>query len=123
MNQHHEQAPWTFDSLPCSVCTTCTSSCSHTRLWCCAPTQDYTLFAVEISASYTTSGPNNNWHDDLKRAIRHAGERKRPSVFLFSDAQIVDETMVRGAACQPLRVRSAVCVRFAAACLREGACG
>jgi hypothetical protein len=34
------------------------------------PPQDFQVFSVEISASYTTSGPNNNWHDDLKKAIR-----------------------------------------------------
>jgi hypothetical protein len=52
------------------------------------------VFSVEISATYTTSGPSNNWHDDLKRAIRLAGEKRKHAVFLFSDAQIVSETQV-----------------------------
>ncbi len=56
--------------------------------------QDYAVFSVEITASYTTMGPNNNWHDDIKKAIRYAGEKKKPAVFLFSDSQIVSENMV-----------------------------
>ncbi len=56
------------------------------------------MFSAELSATYTTSGPNNNWHDDLKRMLRHAGEKQKSTVFLFSDTQIIDETMV-GAAC------------------------
>ena len=60
--------------------------------------QDYTVFSAELSATYTTSGPNNNWHDDLKKAVRHAGEKHKDTVFLFSDTQIIDETMVSGTA-------------------------
>ncbi|GFH11507.1 uncharacterized protein HaLaN_07015, partial [Haematococcus lacustris] len=58
--------------------------------------QDLTVFSVEISSSYTVSGLNNNWHDDLKKALRYAGEKRKPSVFLFSDSQILQESMVRG---------------------------
>jgi dynein heavy chain len=56
--------------------------------------QDYVVFSAELSATYTTSGPNNNWHDDLKKAVRTAGEKHKNTVFLFSDTQIIDETMV-----------------------------
>lgn len=68
----------------------------YTPLYC---LQDYAVFSVEISASYTTSGPNNNWHDDLKKAIRYAGEKRKHAVFLFSDAQIVEEGMVGALPC------------------------
>ncbi len=71
------------------------------------------MFSVEITATYTTSGPNNNWHDDLKKAIRHAGEKKKPTVFLFSDAQIVNETMVGDALVHILRV----CLHVMSACM------
>lgn len=50
--------------------------------------QDMQLFSVEITATYTTSGLNNNWHDDLKKALRHAGEKRKPAVFMFSDSQV-----------------------------------
>ena len=41
----------------------------------------------------------SDWHDDLKAAIRHAGERHKDAVFMFTDSQILDETMVgRGGA-------------------------
>ncbi|KAJ9518808.1 hypothetical protein QJQ45_026081, partial [Haematococcus lacustris] len=56
--------------------------------------QDLTVFTVEISSTYTVSGLNNNWHDDLKKALRYAGEKRKPSVFLFSDSQILQESMV-----------------------------
>ncbi|GFH31516.1 uncharacterized protein HaLaN_30577, partial [Haematococcus lacustris] len=56
--------------------------------------QDLTVFSVEISSTYTVSGLNNNWHDDLKKALRYAGEKRKPSVFLFSDSQILQESMV-----------------------------
>ncbi|KAF5834888.1 hypothetical protein DUNSADRAFT_8192 [Dunaliella salina] len=56
--------------------------------------QDFMVFSAELSATYTTSGPNNNWHDDLKKAVRHAGEKHKDTVFLFSDTQIIDETMI-----------------------------
>jgi len=56
--------------------------------------EDFTVYSAELSATYTTSGPNNNWHDDLKKAVRHAGEKHKDTVFLFSDTQIIDETMI-----------------------------
>ncbi len=53
---------------------------------------------MEISSGYGMS----NWHDDLKAAIRSAGEKAKNTVFLFTDSQILDETMVRGASEEPV---------------------
>ncbi|GAX82307.1 hypothetical protein CEUSTIGMA_g9736.t1 [Chlamydomonas eustigma] len=52
--------------------------------------QEYDVFQIQISSGYTMT----DWHDDLKAAIRHAGEKHKPCVFLFADSQILDETMV-----------------------------
>lgn len=49
------------------------------------------LFSIEISSTYGMT----DWHDDLKAAIRAAGEKYKNAVFMFSDSQILDETMVR----------------------------
>jgi dynein heavy chain, axonemal len=45
---------------------------------------------VELSSSYSRS----DWCDDLKAVLRAAGEAGKPTVFLFSDAQIKDEAMI-----------------------------
>ncbi|CAM9395971.1 unnamed protein product [Phaeothamnion confervicola] len=34
------------------------------------------------------------WHDDLRRCLLNAGLKARPTTFLFSDVQIVNETML-----------------------------
>ncbi|GIL46228.1 hypothetical protein Vafri_3260 [Volvox africanus] len=52
--------------------------------------EDFQLFFIEVSSSYGMS----NWHDDLKLALRAAGEKGKNAVFMFSDSQILDETMV-----------------------------
>ncbi|GLC77190.1 hypothetical protein PLESTF_001896200 [Pleodorina starrii] len=52
--------------------------------------EDFQLFSIEVSSTYGMS----NWHDDLKLAIRTAGEKGKDTVFMFSDSQILDETMV-----------------------------
>ena len=54
------------------------------------PTLPYPQNQIEISSSYTSS----NWHDDLRAALRYAGEKHKPCVFLFSDSQILEESMV-----------------------------
>lgn len=36
----------------------------------------------------------SDWHDDLKAALRYAGEKHKPCVFCFTDSQILDELMV-----------------------------
>ncbi|EFJ49499.1 flagellar inner dynein arm heavy chain 11 [Volvox carteri f. nagariensis] len=52
--------------------------------------EDFLLFTIEVSSTYGMT----NWHDDLKLALRTAGEKGKNAVFMFSDSQILDETMV-----------------------------
>jgi dynein heavy chain len=33
----------------------------------------------------------SDWHEDIKRVMRYAGEDNHPAVFLFSDSQIKNE--------------------------------
>ncbi|KAJ3091162.1 Dynein heavy chain 7, axonemal [Quaeritorhiza haematococci] len=51
---------------------------------------DYDLFQVEISRNYNTT----NWHDDLKKIFRMSGGQGKPTVFLFSDTQIQEESFL-----------------------------
>ncbi|CAB3991140.1 dynein heavy chain 3, axonemal-like, partial [Paramuricea clavata] len=51
---------------------------------------DYDLFQIEITKSYTKS----EWRDDLKRMLIKAGVDGKPTVFLFSDNQIKEESFV-----------------------------
>ncbi|EFJ50020.1 dynein heavy chain 6 [Volvox carteri f. nagariensis] len=51
---------------------------------------DYKLFTIEISKSYTVV----EWRDDLKRVLRQAGGAAQPTVFLFSDTQLKDESFL-----------------------------
>jgi dynein heavy chain len=50
----------------------------------------YQLFQVEIKKGYGVS----DWRDDIRRCLLLAGLKDRPTTFLFSDAQIVNETML-----------------------------
>ncbi|KAG2500939.1 hypothetical protein HYH03_000764 [Edaphochlamys debaryana] len=52
--------------------------------------EDFQLFSIEISSAYGMS----DWHDDLKSAMRSAGEKHKNTIFMFSDSQILNETMV-----------------------------
>jgi hypothetical protein len=45
---------------------------------------------MQISKSYSM----NDWHEDIKRVMRYAGEDNRPTVFLFSDSQIKSEAFL-----------------------------
>lgn len=45
---------------------------------------------VEISKNYTKS----DWYEDLKMCLKQAGADMKPTVFLFSDTQIKDESFV-----------------------------
>lgn len=51
---------------------------------------EFDIFQVEISRNYTDS----NWHDDLKKVFKVAGGQGKPSVFLFSDTQIQQESFL-----------------------------
>ncbi|RKO94242.1 dynein heavy chain and region D6 of dynein motor-domain-containing protein [Blyttiomyces helicus] len=48
------------------------------------------VFQVEISRNYGTA----NWHDDLKKVFKMAGGQGKPTVFLFSDTQIQEESFL-----------------------------
>ncbi|CAM9395368.1 unnamed protein product, partial [Hapterophycus canaliculatus] len=45
---------------------------------------------VEISKGYAVS----DWRDDVKRCLLGAGLKNKPTTFLFSDVQIVNEVML-----------------------------
>jgi dynein heavy chain len=51
---------------------------------------DLSVFQIEISKSYSKV----EWRDDLKRLLRVAGVENKPTVFLFSDTQVKDESFV-----------------------------
>lgn len=51
---------------------------------------DYTVYQVEITSTYSRA----DWADDLRRVLKVAGEKGLPTVLLFSDTQIKEETMV-----------------------------
>ncbi|ORX42989.1 hypothetical protein BCR36DRAFT_361700 [Piromyces finnis] len=51
---------------------------------------DYELFQIELTKSY---GPVE-WRDDIKKVIKIAGLENRPTVFVFSDTQITNESFI-----------------------------
>ncbi|CAK9809640.1 Dynein axonemal heavy chain 1 [Anthophora quadrimaculata] len=61
---------------------------SLTRL--AAHMQDYDCFQIELSSAYTT----NDWRDDIKHSMMKAGVQGLFLVFLFSDTQIKDDSML-----------------------------
>lgn len=48
------------------------------------------LFTIEISKSYSV----NEWREDLRTVLRKAGADGQPTVFLFSDTQLKDESFL-----------------------------
>ncbi|GFR45764.1 hypothetical protein Agub_g7181 [Astrephomene gubernaculifera] len=52
--------------------------------------EEYEVFQIEISKTYCKT----EWHDDLKKVLRMAGEANKRVVFLFSDTQIKEESFV-----------------------------
>jgi dynein heavy chain len=51
---------------------------------------DFNVFQISISKSYGKA----EWHDDLKKMMKMAGEANKNTVFLFSDTQINHEYFV-----------------------------
>ncbi|KAI8903374.1 dynein heavy chain, N-terminal region 2-domain-containing protein [Gorgonomyces haynaldii] len=51
---------------------------------------EYDIFQVEISKNYGVE----NWHDDLKKVLKIAGGQGKPTIFLFSDTQIQQESFL-----------------------------
>lgn len=51
---------------------------------------EYSLFTIEISKSYSV----NEWREDLRTVLRKAGSDGTPTVFLFSDNQLKDESFL-----------------------------
>ena len=51
---------------------------------------EYTLFTIEISKSYSVA----EWREDLRTVLRKAGSDGQPTVFLFSDNQLKDESFL-----------------------------
>ncbi|KAL3161683.1 hypothetical protein ABBQ38_008782 [Trebouxia sp. C0009 RCD-2024] len=51
---------------------------------------EYSLFTIEISKSYSV----NEWREDLQTVLRQAGSDGTPTVFLFSDNQLKDESFL-----------------------------
>ena len=50
----------------------------------------YLLKQIEITRTYGL----HEWRDDLKRILKRAGYEGKPTVFLFTDNQIKDESFV-----------------------------
>jgi hypothetical protein len=48
------------------------------------------LHQVELSKTYSKA----EWHEDLKKVLKMAGEANKQVVFLFSDTQIKEESFV-----------------------------
>jgi dynein heavy chain, axonemal len=51
---------------------------------------EYDIFQVEIAKNYSV----DNWHDDLKKVLKIAGGNGKPTIFLFSDTQIQQESFL-----------------------------
>jgi dynein heavy chain len=48
------------------------------------------FMGIEITRTYD----NNSWRDDLKSFMFEAGCENRPTIFFFSDTQIIKESML-----------------------------
>ena len=52
--------------------------------------EEFEVFQIELTRTYG----KNEWRDDLKKALRMAGEQNKSTIFLFADTQIAWEGMV-----------------------------
>jgi dynein heavy chain len=50
----------------------------------------YSLSTVEIIKGYTMV----DWREDIKKVLMQAGIKDKPTTFLFSDIQIINELMI-----------------------------
>ena len=55
-----------------------------------ASMNDAEMFQVEVTRAYGF----NEWREDMKKLLLHAGLDSKPTVFLFSDAQAKDEAFI-----------------------------
>lgn len=51
---------------------------------------DYDVFQIEIAKGYNVT----NWRDDLKKVLKKAGAAGKPTIFLFNDTQIQQESFL-----------------------------
>ncbi|KNC52665.1 dynein heavy chain domain-containing protein [Thecamonas trahens ATCC 50062] len=51
---------------------------------------DYDLFTIELKSKYS----RNEWHEDLRTVLKLAGAEGEPVVFLFDEAQAIDEAFL-----------------------------
>ncbi|KAG4100119.1 dynein heavy chain and region D6 of dynein motor-domain-containing protein [Neocallimastix lanati (nom. inval.)] len=51
---------------------------------------DYELFQIELTKSYGLV----EWRDDIKKVIKLSGLENRPTIFVFSDTQITNESFI-----------------------------
>ncbi|MEW5299252.1 MAG: hypothetical protein WDW36_002285 [Sanguina aurantia] len=52
--------------------------------------EEFEVFQIQISKTYGKM----EWHEDIKKVLKTAGESNRPVVFLFADTQIKEESFV-----------------------------
>lgn len=55
-----------------------------------AKISDYEIFQIEISKTYGKI----EWKEDLKKILKQSGGKNIPTVFLFTDSQIKDESFI-----------------------------